>query len=112
MPDGMRRLVRDLHRVPVALGDGVKRPLPSEARPLQKMGKRLVAARDLPAGHVLAAGDLAAKSPGDGGLQPYELDGLLGRVLARPLFEEDAIAHDDLVPTGEAVSSSLGRDDA
>ncbi len=112
MPDGMRKLVRDLRRVPVALGDGVKRPLPSEVRPLQKMGKKLVAARDLPAGHVLAPGDLVSKSPGDGGLPPYELDGLLGRVLARPLFEEDAIAHDDLVPAAEAVSSSLGRDDA
>ena len=50
MPEGMRRLVRDLQRVPVALGDGVKRPLPSEERPLEKMGKKLVAARDLPGG--------------------------------------------------------------
>ena len=67
MPDGMRRFVRDLHRVPVALGDGVKRPLESEERPLEKMGKKLVAARDLPAGHVLGPGDLVAKSPADGG---------------------------------------------
>ncbi|TMK24614.1 MAG: N-acetylneuraminate synthase [Actinobacteria bacterium] len=35
MPDGMRRLVRDLHRIPLALGDGVKRPLPVEAEPLR-----------------------------------------------------------------------------
>ena len=54
MPEGMRKLVRDLKRVPAAIGDGVKRPLPSEAKPLEKMGKKLVAARDLPAGHVLA----------------------------------------------------------
>ena len=79
MPDGMRRFVRDLQRVPTALGDGVKRRLPSEERPLAKMGKKLVAARDLPAGHVLAPGDLVAKSPADGGLPPYELDRLLGR---------------------------------
>ncbi len=74
MPDGMRRFVRDLARVPAALGDGVKRRLPSEERPLQKMGKKLVAARDLAAGHVLAPGDVVAKSPADGGLPPYELD--------------------------------------
>ena len=54
MPEGMRKLVRDLRRVPVAIGDGVKRPLPSEEAPLRKMGKQLVAARALPAGHVLA----------------------------------------------------------
>src|SRR5919201_3944951 len=34
MPEGMRKLVRDLRRAPVALGDGVKRRLPSEERPL------------------------------------------------------------------------------
>ena len=50
MPEGMRKLVRDLERVPAAIGDGVKRPLPSEAKPLEKMGKKLVAARALPAG--------------------------------------------------------------
>src|SRR2546427_7502378 len=54
MPDGMRRLVRDLHRIPLALGDGVKRALPVEAEPLEKMGKKLVAARELEAGLVLA----------------------------------------------------------
>jgi sialic acid synthase len=90
MPDGMRRFVRDLHRVPIALGDGVKRRLPSEDRPLEKMGKKLVAARDLPVGHVLAAGDIVAKSPADGGLAPYELDRLLGLRLVRSLaFEQD-----------------------
>ena len=83
MPEGMRKLVRDLRRAPVALGDGVKRPLPSEEAPLRKMGKKLVAARDLPAGHVLAADDLAMKSPADGGLPPYELDNLVGRTLVR-----------------------------
>jgi sialic acid synthase len=105
MPDGMRRFVRDLQRVPSALGDGVKRRLPSEERPLQKMGKQLVAARDLAAGHVLAAGDLVAKSPADGGLPPYELGGLLGRALAKPLSAEQAIALDDLTPSGQAVAA-------
>src|ERR671934_173537 len=53
MPEGLRRLVRDLRRAPLALGDGVKRPLPVERKPLEKMGKKLVAARDLDVGHVL-----------------------------------------------------------
>ncbi len=39
MPEGMRKLVRDLHRVPAAIGDGVKRPLPSEEAPLAEDGK-------------------------------------------------------------------------
>jgi sialic acid synthase len=103
MPDGMRRFVRDLHRVPVALGDGVKRKLPSEERPLEKMGKKLVAARDLATGHVLAPGDLVAKSPADEGLPPYELDGLLGRSLVRALAADEAVAAEDLAPAQEPV---------
>jgi N-acetylneuraminate synthase/sialic acid synthase len=105
MPDGMRRFVRDLHRVPAALGDGVKRRLPSEERPLEKMGKKLVAARELPAGHVLGPGDLEARSPADGGLPPYELDRLVGSTLLRPLAVEEQIALEDVEPAEKPVAS-------
>jgi sialic acid synthase len=101
MPEGLRKLVRDLRRVPVALGDGVKRPLPVEANPLEKMGKKLVAARDLEQGHVLAARDIAIKSPADGGLPPYELDRLVGRRLRRGLAFEDFVTFDDVEPLSE-----------
>ena len=108
MPDGMRKLVRDLRRVPVALGDGEKQPLETEIRPLQKMGKKLVAAGELEVGHVLEEGDLLAKSPGDGGLPPYELERLLGRRLVRALREDDVIAVSDLEPAAEPVAASSG----
>jgi sialic acid synthase len=98
MPEGMRRLVRDLQRVPAALGDAEKRPLPIEADPLEKMGKKLVAARDLELGHVLATEDLAIRSPADGGLPPYELERLVGRRLRRPVVFEDFVTFDDLEP--------------
>jgi len=98
MPEGMRRLVRDLHRVPAALGDETKRPLPIEADPLEKMGKKLVAAHELELGHVLTPADIAIKSPADGGLPPYELDRLVGRRLRRPLAAEDFLTFDDVEP--------------
>ena len=104
MPDGMRRFVRDLHRVPAALGDGVKRRLPSEERPLHKMGKQLVAARALEAGHVLGEGDLVAKSPAEGGLPPYELDRLIGKRLLRPLAFEQEVALEDVDLAGELAA--------
>ena len=109
MPEGMRRLVRDLHRVPEAVGDGVKRRLPSEERPLEKMGKKLVATRDLPAGHLLVAGDLAAKSPADGGLPPYELERLLGKRLLRPLAFEEDVAFEDIELADELVARGSHR---
>ncbi|MDQ3866241.1 MAG: N-acetylneuraminate synthase family protein, partial [Actinomycetota bacterium] len=107
MPEGMRRLVRDLKRVPVALGDGVKRPLAIEEKPLEKMGKKLVAARELEAGHVLAPEDVAIKSPADGGLPPYELDRIVGMRLRRPLRFEENVALADLEPVEEPARAHV-----
>lgn len=94
-PIGMKKLVRDLRRVRVALGDGEKRVMPSEVGPITKMGKKLVAARNLPAGHRLRLEDVAIKSPG-GGLPPYELENVVGKILKRPLSEDDDILFDNL----------------
>jgi sialic acid synthase len=87
-PIGLQKMVRDLRRVRPALGTGVKQPFESEKAPLVKMGKKLVVARPLAAGHRLAIEDIAIKSPGDG-LQPYELERVIGKVLTTAL-EEDA----------------------
>jgi sialic acid synthase len=89
-PVGLRKLVRDLQRVRVALGDGEKKVYPSEEGPIVKMSKKLVAARDLPTGHVLRPEDVALKSPGDG-LPPHMLDGVIGRTVLRPLLADDTI---------------------
>jgi N-acetylneuraminate synthase/sialic acid synthase len=109
MPEGMRKLVRDLRRVPAALGDGVKRPLASEEQPLVKMGKKLVAARTLEAGHVLTEVDVAIKSPADGGLPPYELEHVLGRRLRTALAPDDSITHADLEPAAEPAAAGVDR---
>jgi sialic acid synthase len=92
-PHGLRSLVRDLRRTRIALGDGSKRMYQSETEPAKKMGKKLVAARDLPAGHVLSEDDIALKSPGDG-LPPCELDRLVGRRLGYPVSEELPLTFD------------------
>ncbi len=89
-PAGLRRMVRDLRRAAEALGDGEKRVLPCEVKPLFKMGKKLTAARNLPIGHILSVADIAIKSPSDG-LPPYELDKLLGSRLTKPLLEDESI---------------------
>jgi len=94
-PIGLRKMVRDLRRTRVAFGDGIKRTYTSERDPILKMGKKLVAARALPAGHALRREDIALKSPGDG-LPPYELSKIVGRTLIRDLDEDDNITFEVL----------------
>jgi N-acetylneuraminate synthase/sialic acid synthase len=89
-PIGMSKMVRDLHRTREALGDGVKRVLPSEVPALVKMAKSLYAARDLPAGHVLSAKDIAIKSPG-GGLPPYRIDEVIGSTLSKSVRVDEPL---------------------
>lgn len=104
---GLRKLVRDLRRVPVSLGDGVKRTFESEKKPLKKMGKKLVAARPIPAGQILKREDITFKSPGDG-LAPYELDKVVGLMTTVALEEDSDISYEKLSgPTpGQNVSVS------
>ncbi len=86
-PQGLAKMIRDLKRAHIALGDGVKRRYPSEEAPLFKMGKKIVAARDLPAGHKLSAADLTFKSPNDG-LPPWRVDEVIGRTLMTSVTED------------------------
>jgi N-acetylneuraminate synthase/sialic acid synthase len=77
------------------MGDGVKKIYETEVTPIIKMGKKLVAARDLPAGHALKREDIALKSPGDG-LPPYELDKVIGRVTRSAINKDDDITFEVL----------------
>jgi sialic acid synthase len=110
-PVGLSKLVRDLQRTRVGLGDGIKRPYENELKPMLKMAKKLVAAKDLPAGHVLRAQDIALKSPNDG-LSPQHYERIIGAKLTAPLKEDDNFALEGLelapgqpIPPVEPVSA-------
>ena len=104
-PQGLRKMVRDLRRVRKALGDGTKRMYESEVEPSVKMSKKLVAARDLPAGHRLEPGDIALKSPGDG-LPAYELDHVVGAVLREPVAADGTLTLELLDLSRDAALAS------
>ena len=105
-PVGMRKMTRDLERARLSLGDGRKTVFASEAAPVLKMGKKLVAARDIAAGHRLTADDVATKSPGDG-LAPVEIDRVVGSVITVALSEDDDFSLDQL--NESSVSSKVER---
>jgi N-acetylneuraminate synthase/sialic acid synthase len=68
------------------------------------MGKSLVVARDLPSGHTLKPEDIVMKSPA-GGIPPYELDNVIGRITLKPLYEDDFLSFEVL----SAPNSELAR---
>jgi sialic acid synthase len=77
-PQGMQKLVRDLDRTRVALGDGDKQIYESELLPIKKMGKMIVSTRKIEVGHILTFADLEFRSPADG-LPPYMYTEIIGK---------------------------------
>ncbi|MBW4621799.1 MAG: N-acetylneuraminate synthase family protein [Cyanosarcina radialis HA8281-LM2] len=102
-PIGLRKMVRDLRRTRQALGDGRKRVHLNERSAYLKMGKKLVAARDLPVGTVLTAADITMKSPGDG-LAPYELENVIGKQLTVALKADESISRAALGDRVESIA--------
>lgn len=81
-PQEFAAMVCGIRLVSQMLGDGVKQPSAAEMNTRDVARRSVVLARALPAGHVLAAGDLVLRRPGTG-VAPEHLDALLGRHLAR-----------------------------
>lgn len=93
LADGVRYIER-MAASPVA-----KDAMASELSPLRStFMKSVVAARELPAGHLLGAGDLAVRKPGTG-IPASRVHSLVGRRLARPLAQWQPLAHEDLLPS-------------
>jgi len=79
-PAEMKALVRALREAEAMLGDGVKKPTPTESRMRDYTRKGAVAARDLSAGEILKSGDFAVKRPALG-IPPAETAKAVGRRL-------------------------------
>ena len=83
-PDELRQLVAAVRSLESALGDGVKRPSPSEQVNKPFMQKSLVTTADIPEGAVITAADLSCKRPATG-LPPRDFDRVVGRKASKAL---------------------------
>ncbi len=94
-PAELAELVRAVRKVEAMLGDGVKRPAPSEAKNLAGIRRSVVAARPIAAGTVLTADMLTCKRPGTG-LAPELLDQVVGLTVNRSLEEDEPLTWEHL----------------
>ena len=94
-PEAMEQLVRGCRNVSKALGSYERTVTEAELEQRAKMRRSLIAARDLPAGHVLSMEDLDAKRPG-GGVPPNEVLHVIGKRLKRDIEAEAMLVPNDL----------------
>ena len=89
-PHELKAMVEGIRNVERALGDGVKRPSPSELKNKPIARKSLVAIRPIRSGETLSAENMAAKRPGTG-LSPMRWDEMIGRTAIKDFAVDELI---------------------
>lgn len=89
-PDELKAMVTAIHNIEKALGDGVKRPSPSETRNIPVARKSLVAANKIRAGDLFSEENLTVKRPGTG-ISPMRWDEVIGKSSPRDFAPDELI---------------------
>lgn len=90
-PDELRHMVNAIRNVEQALlGDGVKRPSPSEFKNRVIARRSLVAAKPIATGEPFTSDNLTSKRPGDG-ISPMRWDEVIGQLAPRSFAADEVI---------------------
>jgi N,N'-diacetyllegionaminate synthase len=89
-PAELKAMVGAIRNIEQALGDGIKRLTPSEARNKDVVRKSLVAAQPIKAGDAFSAQNMACKRPGSG-VSPMRWDDVIGRIASRDFAIDELI---------------------
>jgi N,N'-diacetyllegionaminate synthase len=94
-PAEMKRLVQESRMVHATLGSSVRTVSEAEMEKRKRFRRRIVARRELPAGHVLTLEDLDFKRPGTG-IHPNEYEYVVGKRLTRAVKRDHELEWSDL----------------
>lgn len=89
-PDELKAMVKAIRNIELAMGDGDKRPSPSESKNIHIARKSIVAARAIRAGEAFSEHNLAVKRPGVG-ISPMRWDEILGHPAPRDFAPDELI---------------------
>jgi N,N'-diacetyllegionaminate synthase len=89
-PAELAAMVTAIRNIEVALGDGIKRLTPSEAKNKPIARKSLVASRAIKAGEIFTAENLTAKRPGYG-ISPMRWDEIMGKKAMRDFAADELL---------------------
>lgn len=96
-PHELRELVEAVRSVEAALGSPLKAFQPSEEPCFSKLGKTVVAGRNLKAGETLQEEDVVAKVAEPRGLPATRIDELVGGCLNRDVQADESILAEDVL---------------
>jgi N,N'-diacetyllegionaminate synthase len=89
-PAELAAMVAAIRNIEQALGDGIKRPTPSEVKNRPIARKSLVAAVDIRRGELFSQANVTVKRPGTG-ISPMRLPEILGRPAARDFRADELL---------------------
>jgi len=90
-----RELVRKVRQLPVLIGDGVKRPMPSEMNTRRNNRKSLVLTKNVKAGEKISPANMDIKRPGYG-IPCAHYYHVLGKTAGRDLTADDVLTWEDI----------------
>ncbi len=88
-PHELKAMVRAIRNIETALGDGIKKPSPSELKNKDVARKSIVASRNIKKGEFISEEIITTKRPGTG-ISPMEWDNVVGKAAVKD-FEADAL---------------------
>jgi N,N'-diacetyllegionaminate synthase len=89
-PDELVQMVKALRNIEVALGDGIKKPTPSEMRNMSIARKSIVASSFIKKGDFFTIQNVTVKRPGTG-ISPLLYDYVLGKIATKDYTKDDLI---------------------
>lgn len=89
-PHEFQKMVESIRNVEKAMGDGLKRPTPSEIKNKMIARKSLVAIQHIRAGEKFSPQNIGAKRPGNG-ISPMRWDEIMKRHATRDFFVDELI---------------------
>jgi N,N'-diacetyllegionaminate synthase len=89
-PDELKAMIKAIRNIEMALGNGIKKPSPSERPNMIVARKSIVAKCNIKKGDILTEKMLDVKRPGDG-ISPMQWDELIGTVATKDYKEDDLI---------------------
>lgn len=95
-PTELKQLVKGIREVEAAMGSATKRVLPSELPCKMKLGKTVVASKQIEVGEEIKMSSIAIKVSKPHGLQTNHLKDIIGRKANRTIMEDTPITYEDI----------------